>query len=136
MSSKVTDLIGLKGWNAYSVFQRLMIGVKMLPFYDQMSYEEFYNYLDELPPQEQLKYIKQALLLVKMEGSEVLTLIECCSDPNGIAYGEAHLKSMPLDKMFDLMVEACVELSKIKINFISEDEKKKLRRFPSTSGES
>ena len=121
---KVTDLKGFKGWRAFNVFHKLMLGVKMLPMYAAESYEDFFARVEAMPDSDKEKVIRQASIFVDLDEDEIIDIISCCEDSNGIALGRAQLKSMSHDMIFECVVAVATEISKIKVNFVSDTEKK------------
>ena len=121
---KVQPLVGIKSLWALNSFHKLMLGVKMLPAYMGLAYEEFYERVEAMPPGDQEKVIREAVLFVDLNKDEVEALACFACDPNGIPYGPENLKSLGPDKLVEIMVAVCVEIAKIKINFVTEAEKK------------
>ena len=121
---KTLELKGFKSLKALNVFHSLMLGLKMLPHYRNESYEEFFARVQEMPPLDQEKMIREAALFVNLERDEVEALTAFVADPNGVAYGPENLKSMTPDQIFEMIVAVCLEVAKIKIDFVTETEKK------------
>jgi hypothetical protein len=121
---KVLELKGYKSLKALNAFHTLMLGLKMLPSYCGESYEEFFARVDEMPEEDQAKLIKEAALFVELQKDEVEALAAFACDPNGIPYATESLKSLGPDKIVEIIVSVCLEIAKIKINFVSESEKK------------
>lgn len=121
---KTRPLVGFKSLKALNVFSTLMMGLKMLPAYRAESYEAFLERVHAMPPEDQEKMIRQAAVFVDLEQEEVEALACFAEDANGIAFGPANLKTMGPVEIVDLIVLVCMEIAKIKVDFISEDEKK------------
>lgn len=121
---EVTELVGFKSYRALNVFHSLMLGLKMLPAYIGESYEAFFERVELMPPEDQEKMIREAALFVKLEQDEVEALICFVKDPNGVPYSAANLRSLGPDQIFEAIVAVCLEISKIKIDFVSTAEKK------------
>lgn len=121
---KVNELKGYKSLRALNAFHALMLGLKMLPAYAGIQYEEFYQRIQEMEPSEQKKLIKEAALFVQLEKDEVEALISFCSDANGVPYTSENVKNLSPEQIHDAVVSVCVEMSKFKIDLISKDEKK------------
>ena len=124
---KVSELQGLESMKALNVFHKLMLGLKMLPSYFSVGYEEFYQSISEMPDEDQLKMIREAALFVDLDKSEVEAMTYFCLDPNGVRYRSENLKNLKPDQLYEMIVAVAVEISKIKINFVTESEKKKLK---------
>lgn len=123
---EVSGLSGYKGWRAYNVYHKLLLGLKMLPLYQHETYEDFFARIEEMPEEDQEKILREAVLFVDLELDEVLIMIGCIQDKNGIPYGPQQLKGMRPEEIFEALVSVAVKVSKIKINFVTKDEKKKL----------
>lgn len=121
---KVLELRGFKSLKALNAFHTLMLGVKMLPSYITESYEDFYGRVSQMPPQDQEKIIREAALFVELQKDEVEALVCFCADSNGVPYTAENLKALRPDQILEIVVAVCVEISKIKVNFVREDEKK------------
>ncbi len=121
---KVAELKGFKSLRALNVFHTLMLGLKMLPAYMTEQYEEFYEKLSKMEPASQEKLIREAALFVELQKEEVEALVCFCSDPNGVPYSKENLASLGPDQILEVIVSVCMEISKIKIDIISEREKK------------
>ena len=120
----VLELRGYKSLKAMNAFHTLMLGLKMLPSYMGESYEDFYQRIELMPPQDQEKMIREAVLFVELKQDEVEALVCFCSDANGVPYSAENLKSLGPKDILEMVVAVCIEISKIKVNFVSADEKK------------
>jgi hypothetical protein len=121
---KVLELKGFKSLKALNAFHALMLGVKMLPAYQGEQYEEFYARIKGLEEKDQEKVIREAVLFVELQKDEVEALISFCADVNGVPYTAMSLKTMKPDHLVEIIVAVCMEISRIKIDFVSEAEKK------------
>lgn len=121
---KVLELKGYKSLKALNAFHTLMLGLKMLPAYMAEDYETFYSRVQDMPPQDQEKLIREAVLFVELQKDEVEALACFCADKNGVPYTAENLKSLGPAVLMEIIVSVCVEISKIKINFVTEAEKK------------
>jgi hypothetical protein len=122
---KVLELKGYKSLRALNVFHSLMLGLKMLPAYMGEDYESFYSRVQEMSSSDQEKLIREAALFVELQQDEVEALICFCKDKNGVRYNPENLKNLGPDELHEIIVAVCLEISKIKINFVTEAEKKK-----------
>lgn len=118
------ELKGLSSYSAMQVFYKLMIGLKMYAAYAHYTPEQFFDFISELSPENQDKIIREALLIVPMEREEMESLASFCCDSNGVPYRSENMKSLKPNQIFEILVKSCLELAKIKIDFITEDEKK------------
>lgn len=121
---KVLKLEGFKSLRALNAFHALMLGLKMLPTYMGESYQGFYSRIKKMPIKDQENMIREAVLFVELQEDEVKSLICFCTDKNNVPYTEENLKSLKPDELIEIIVAVAVEISKIKIDFISETEKK------------
>lgn len=122
---KTRPLVGFKSLQALNVFSTLMMGLKMLPAYRGETYEAFLERIQAMPEDDQRNMIRQAAVFVDLKQEEVEALASFAEDANGIQYGPANLKSMGPVEIVDLIVAVCMEIAKIKVNLVTEDEKKK-----------
>lgn len=121
---KVSELKGYKSLRALNAFSALMLGLKMLPAYMEEDYQPFLDRIQAMPPADQKKMIREAAMFVQLEKDEVDSLIAFCSDKNGVAYDDTNMHNLGPDELVEVIVAVCSEVAKIKINFVSEDEKK------------
>lgn len=127
---EVAELKGYKSYRAFNVFHSLMLGLKMLPEYMAVTYEDFFKVIDELTPEDQEKMIRKAALFVKLEQEEIESLVCFCKDPKGVPYGPANVKNLGPDEILEIIVAVCVKISQIKIDLVSKAEKKNLKTTP------
>jgi hypothetical protein len=121
---KVSDLRGYKSLKALNAFHALMLGLKMLPAYCAEQYEEFFARVSDMPAADQEKLIREAAIFVQLQPDEVEALIGFCKDPNGVSYRAENINSLGPKEFVDCIVAVCMEIAKIKVNLVSETEKK------------
>ena len=121
---RVLELRGYKSLRAMNAFNALVLGLKMLPAYMGESYEDFLARLQAMPHADQKKMLKEAAMFVELQKEEVEALVCFCADPNGVPYTSENLKSLKPDVILEIIVSVCAEIAKIKIDFVSESEKK------------
>lgn len=121
---KVLELRGYRSLRALNAFHALMLGLKMLPAYMGEHYEDFYARIEKMPPADQEKMIREAVLFVELQKDEVESLASFCTDPNGVPYTPENMRSLDAGVLVEIIVSVCSEIAKIKINFVSEAEKK------------
>lgn len=122
---KVLELRGYKSLKAMYAFHALMLGLKMLPAYMHEEYETFFERLQAMPEDKQEAMIREAAVHVPLESDEVEALICFCADKNGIPYGPQNIANLGPKELHEIIVAVCKEISKIKIDLVSESEKKK-----------
>jgi hypothetical protein len=122
---KVLELKGYKSLRALNAFHALMLGMKMLPAHISESYEAFYKRFGGLSDNEKETMIREAALFVELSQDEIEALASFCADANGIPFNKNNISNLKPDQMIDIIVSVCMEIGKIKIDMVSEDEKKK-----------
>ena len=122
---KVLELKGYKSLRALNAFSALMLGLKMIPEYMGETYEAFLNRVSGMPEADQLKMIRQAALFVELQKEEVEALVGFCCDKNGVPYEAANMKTLSPDELIEIIVAVCGEIAKMKIDFVTPNEKKK-----------
>lgn len=123
---KVLPLKGFKSLRALQAFNTLLLGLKMMPAYAGITYEDFANSFKDKSEGEKESYLREALSFVELGEEEVKALICFAKDPNGIAYSGMSLNNLGVEQIFEIVIAVCMEIGRIKIDLISEDEKKKL----------
>ncbi len=121
---KVLPLKGYKSLRAWNAFQTLLLGLKMLPAYLGEHHEAFYNRIQDMPPKDQEKMIREAAHFVVLEKDEVEALVSFCADQNGVPYSAANVSNLSPKELIDIIVAVCVEMSKMRIDMVTEAEKK------------
>lgn len=121
---EVTELKGYKSLTALNAFHTLMLGLKMLPDYLGLQYEEFFESIEKASTEQQEKLIRKAALFVKLERDELEALVCFVKDKNGVPYSAENIKNLGPDDLHEIIVSVCVAISRIKVNFISSSEKK------------
>lgn len=121
---KVLPLKGYRSLRALNAFHVLMLGLKMLPAYMGESYEDFFKRVQEMPPADQQKMIREAALFVNLEKEEVEALVCFCCDANDVPYVAENMKSLGPDDLMEVIVAVCSAIAEIKIDIVTEAEKK------------
>lgn len=124
MARKVLPLVGFKSLRAFNAFHALLLGMKMLPAYVMEPYEDFYARAQEKSDEEKMKLLKEAAQFVSLEQEELESLICFCTDKNGVPYSAANIKNLAPDELVSVIVAVCMEISKIKIELLTDEEKK------------
>jgi hypothetical protein len=128
---KVLEIKGYSSLRAFQAYNTLMLGLKMLPAYVSESYESFYTRLTDMPLADQEKMIREAAFFVELRKEEIEAIVCFCTDPNGVPYSAINVGNLNPKQLIEAIVSVCVELSKFKIDLVSEDEKKKYRNSQS-----
>ncbi len=121
---KVLELRGYKSYKALQAFHTLMLGLKMLPSYAGEKYEDFYARLDEMPEADQEKLVREAALFVPLDQVELEALLCFATDKNGVPYSKENLGALGPKDLHEVIVAVAMEISRIKIDLVSESEKK------------
>lgn len=122
---KVLPLVGLESLHAFTAFNALLLGMKMLPSYAAIPYVEFYDGFGAKDDSEKETFLREALAFVTLSREEVSALVSFCSDANGVAYGAHNVKSLGAKDLFEIVIAVCMEIGRIEITLVTETEKKK-----------
>lgn len=121
---QVLELKGLKSLRAFNMFNALMLGLKMLPMYASESYESFYEKIKAMSPADQEKMIREAAAFVELDKDEVESALSFVTDANGLPIGPNNIKNMGPAEIFEAIVAVAKKVAEIKIDLVSEAEKK------------
>lgn len=121
---KVLPLKGYKSLRALNGFHALLLGLKMLPAYITEPYESFLDRFKDKPEWEKEKLLKEAVLFVQLGQDEVEAIIAFAADKNGIAYTPVNMKNLGPGELHEIIVAVCMEIGRIRIELVSEEEKK------------
>jgi hypothetical protein len=124
MARRVLELKGYKSLRALNAFSALVLGLKMLPAYLAEDYETFLDRLQNMSPDDQRKMLIEAVQFVELQPEEVSALACFCTDKNGVPYTAENVKNLKPDEMVEIIVAVCMEIAQIKIDFVTESEKK------------
>ncbi len=133
MTLKVLPLEGYKALKAYNAFNALLLGLKMLPVYNHLSYEEFFASFADMTDDERERKLRQAVDFVGLAEDEIAALVSFVPDRNGIPYDATNSKRMPVADMHQAIVAVCMAIGRIKADLLTEAEKKSYRNSASTS---
>lgn len=123
--NKVLPLIGYKSLRALNAFHALLLGLKMLPAYQLEGYESFYASFGEKTDAEKEKLLREAVVFVRLEEEEVQAVISFATDKNGVPYSPINIKNLNAGDLHEIIVRVCMEIGRIKIDLVTESEKKK-----------
>ncbi len=122
---KVLPLTGYKSLRALNAFHALLLGLKMLPAYLEQDYESFYASFQDKTDDDKARFLKEAAVFVQLAEDEVSALISFCTDKNGVPYSTINLKNLGAGELHEIIVAVCMEIGRIKIDLVTEAEKKK-----------
>lgn len=117
-------LVGYKALKALNAFSALLLGLKMLPAYAEIPYEEFYESFGDKSESDKETLLREAVAFVELEQSEVEALVSFATDPNGCEYSAVNLRSLELKDLHEIIVAVCMKIGEIKVDLVSEAEKK------------
>lgn len=127
---EVSPLVGLKALKAFQAFNRLLLGLKMLPAYIEEPYEQFYEAFLDKTDGEKETFLREALAFVDLEPFEVEAFASFAKDGNGIHYTPANLKNLKFDQIFEIVVAVGMEIGRIRVDLVSDSEKKNSQTSP------
>ena len=125
MIRKILPLTGYKSLRALNAFHALLLGLKMLPAYQMEGYESFYASFGEKTDAEKETLLREAAVFVQLAEDEVQALISFATDKNGVPYSAVNLKNLTASELHEIIVAVCMEIGRIKIDLVTEAEKKK-----------
>jgi hypothetical protein len=120
----VLPLVGAKALRAFQAFNALLLGLKMLPVYQNWAYEKFFEDFQDKTESEKETCIREALAFVELKPDEIEAVLSFATDKNGVPFSSVNTKSMPLAELFETMVLVLAEIGKIKIYLVTPEEKK------------
>lgn len=121
---QVLPLKGLKSYFALQAYAKMLLGLKMLPMYGKYDFHEFYSMVEQMPPADQEKVIREGVFLGELTDEEILALAKFVADDNGVPYCDANMKKMGPDEIFEIAIAVCLEIAKIKPKLTTSSEKK------------
>lgn len=122
---KLLPLQGYASLKALNAFHTLLLGLKMLPAYMSVSYQDFYASFSEKDEAQKETALREAAAFVQLSPEEVGALISFATDKNGVPYSPVNQKNLSPKDIFEIIVAVCMEIGRIKIDLVSSDEKKK-----------
>lgn len=130
----------LKDWESFYAMQavhKLLFGLKMLPTYMSLSYEEFFASLDSMEPKDQETILREAVVFVRLEPEELADILCFAVDPNGVPYQKNNSKNLKPEEIHEIIVAVSMEILRAhKVRLVTEKEKKNLKTSQSTSDQS
>jgi hypothetical protein len=90
---------------------------------DKLSehFEAHNNKTDE----EREALLREAVSLVSLQDDEIAALLSFCKDKNGVPYTAVNIGNLGFNEIHEAIVAVCMEIGRIKVDLVSEDEKKK-----------
>ncbi len=121
---KVLPLKGTKSLTALRAFSALLLGYKMLPAHIGEDYETFYAAFNDKTEAEKEKVLRLAAAFVSLGDDEVAALVSFVCDKNGVPYSASNIGNLSAGELHEIIVAVCMEIGRIKIELVGEDEKK------------
>ena len=121
---KVLELKGFKSYRAYNAFSTLVLGLTMLPRHQHENYEDFLATIEKMAPEDQEKVFRHAARFVPLDPEEVEAMAVLACDSNGVPFSKESLKKTSHDRIIDIIVAVAMEFAKVKIDFVTDAEKK------------
>lgn len=110
---------------AMYAYQKVILGLNMLPLNISKAYHEFASETRELTIEEQETLIRQGCIQVPLAKEEIEALLVFCADKHGVPYDHTNMGNLGPKELHECMVAVCMEMVKIDISLVSKDEKKK-----------
>ena len=128
---EVSSLVGVKSLRALNVFSALLLGLKMLPLYAEISFQTFYEEFRDKSEGELETYLRQAVAFVELGQDEIIAVASFCKDKNGVAYSAVNIANAQMKELHEIIVAVSMEVGRMKPELTSEEEKKKSKIFQS-----
>lgn len=122
-------LAGYKSLRVLNAFHSLLLGLKMLPVYLDTNYVDFFASFKDKSDAEKESALRQAAAFVELSPEEVEAIVSFATDSNGVPYSGVNIKQLGPDEIFEIIVAVCMEVGRIKVDLVTEEEKKK---FPTS----
>lgn len=122
---EVLPIAGIKSLRAVNAYSALLLGIKMLPAYCAERYEDFLLRVEKMPAEDQEKIFRAGAEFVELDPKEVEALLAFTADANGVSFGQNNIKNLKPFEIIDRIVAVCMKISEIKIDMVTEYEKKK-----------
>jgi uncharacterized metal-binding protein len=116
-----------------NAFHALLLGVKMLPAYAAISYEEFFESFKDMGEAQKETLLREAVAFVELSEEEVEAILSFCCDANGVPYSAVNIKNLNPGAIHECIVAVCMEMGKIRVEIVSAEEKKSFRNGQSIS---
>ena len=122
---KLSPITGLESLSVLNVYQTLLIGLQMMPAYITWEAEDFLAAIEAMDFEDQKKVFWDAAKIVPLEKDEVEKLLRYYKDPNGVPISKENIRALNAMQIAEMIVNVCMDIAQMKIDFVTEDEKKK-----------
>jgi hypothetical protein len=106
---------------AYSL---ALLGLKMLPEHMGKEFSEFYAEIEARGQEAIEAAIRHAVSFVALEDEEIENVLAFVTDANGVPISSANIKNLGPNEIKEAIVAVFIEISKIKVNLVTSEEKK------------
>ena len=123
------ELKGINSYYALTTFHCVVLRITQLPSFDGYSEEQILESFNQLTQEQITALLRKSIDLIPLSEKEILSLIVFQKDRNGVPLGLHSLKNFNPYEIRELCLNTLIEISKIKINFVTDDEIKRLPFF-------
>lgn len=120
-------LLPLKGPDSYWALQsyiKLLFGLKMLPMYMGKTLEEFFEYIEAMSVEDRKKIVREAVLMVTLDQSELSSLMKFAADKNGVRFSNENTAALSPSEFMEIIQAVAQAIAALEPNFLSAREKK------------
>lgn len=124
MEIVVRELKDIRSLRPLNAFSALVLGVKMLPAYQHLGYEEFLAVVEAMDEEGQKTIFREAASFVELSSDDVSGMLWFCNDSNGVPFDSSNMKNLNPKQIVEMIVAVCMKIVNINVDFVSADEKK------------
>jgi hypothetical protein len=121
---KLEPIKGLDSIPVLNVYQSIIIGLKMMPMYQSEKDEDFLERIHEMSEKDREKIFREGAQIVPLETDEIRKLLKFYKDKNGVPLSRENIGALTPFEIIEMIVTVCLEISRMKIDFVTEAEKK------------
>lgn len=113
------EIKGIKGLYAFKALQTLLLSFYLLPEFktEKESYDDFLRRFSDMPEEEKRSVLNKSLYFAGIDTKEIEALICFAKDTNGIPYGKHNINNLSIEQMFEIIVDVCLAVARIKVFF-------------------
>ena len=115
-------LLPLKGPDSYWALQsyiKLLFGLKMLPMYMGKTLEEFFEFIEAMPVEDRKKIVREAVLMVTLDQSELSSLMKFAADKNGVRFSNENTAALSPSEFMEIIQAVAQAIAALEPNFLS-----------------
>lgn len=115
----VEEIKGIKGLYGFKAMQTLLLSYYLLPEFKKknQSYQDFLKEFSAMDETQKRDILNKALYFAGIDPKEIEALMCFCKDKNGISYSKANINNLTFEEIFEIIIEVCLEISKLKVFF-------------------